>query len=167
MSHLFEICKQNHGQDHELTEQLEKFLDCVKSRPVTILSLLGEGEFPITFRECESGASFYEFVRYDEDYHDRCLVHGPMSLRSFDWISSITSGLFDGFNTYSIDEVVFALGTPVTCRNMENSALEGAVGDIRGWDRETNTYTIYFDDDSLEPCVVKPRNIEVSEALEK
>ena len=67
---------------------------------------------------------------------------------------------------YSIDEVVFALGTPVTSRNMENPALEGAVGDIRGWDRETNTYTIHFDDDSLEPCVVKPRNIEVSEAFE-
>ena len=42
-----------------------------------------------------------------------------------------------------------------------------AVGDIRGWDRETNTYTIYFDGDSLEPCTVKPRNIEVSQAFEK
>ena len=54
-------------------------------------------------------------------------MFGPKSLRSFDWISSITSGLFDGFNTYSIDEVVFALGTPVTCRNMENPALDGAI----------------------------------------
>ena len=94
-------------------------------------------------------------------------MFGPKSLRSFDWISSITSGLFDGFNTYSIDEVVFALGTPVTCLNMENSALDGAIGDIRSWDRETNTYTIHFDDDSLEPCIVKPQNIEVSQALEK
>ena len=63
---------------------------------------------------------------------------------------------------------MFALGTPVTSRNMKNSsALDGAIGDIRSWDRETNTYTIHFDDDSLEPCIVKPQNIEVSQALEK
>ena len=48
-----------------------------------------------------------------------------------------------------------------------DSALDGAIGDIRSWDRETNTYTIHFDDDSLEPCIVKPQNIEVSQALEK
>ena len=65
MSHLFEISKQNHGHDHKLTKQMEKFLDSVKSRPVNILSLLGEGEDPITFMERESDASHYDFVHYD------------------------------------------------------------------------------------------------------
>ena len=32
---------------------------------MTILSLLGEGEDPITFMESESGASHYDFVHYD------------------------------------------------------------------------------------------------------
>ena len=65
MSLLAETSKQNHGQDHKLTKQMEKFLDSVKSRPVNILSLLGEGEDPITFMESESGASHYDFVHYD------------------------------------------------------------------------------------------------------
>ena len=66
MSHLFEISKQNHGHDHKLTKQMEKFLDSVKSRPVTILSLLGKGEAPTTFRDRESDAYHYDFVHYDD-----------------------------------------------------------------------------------------------------
>ena len=65
MSLLAETSKQNHGQDHNITKQMEKFLYSVKSRHVTILSLLGEGEDPITFMESESGASHYDFVHYD------------------------------------------------------------------------------------------------------
>ena len=60
----------------------------------------------------------------------------------------------------------FIMGMMESTESVINSNMR-AVGDIRGWDRETNTYTIYFDDDSLMPCIVKPQNIEVSQALEK
>ena len=53
------------------------------------------------------------------------------------------------------------MGTMESTESVINSNMR-AVGDIQGWDRETNTYTIYFDDDSLMPCIVKPQNIEVS-----
>ena len=72
MSLLAETSKQNHGQDHKLTKQMEKFLDSVKSWHVTILSLLGKGEAPTTFRDRESGASHYDFVHYDGDNNDKC-----------------------------------------------------------------------------------------------
>ena len=64
------------------------------------------------------------------------------------------------FSVFTAD-VVFALGTPIVCRGLENPDLEGEEGDIRSYDTKSKCYTIHWLDKTLEPCAVKCSDIIV------
>lgn len=64
-----------------------------------------------------------------------------------------------------IADVIFALGTPVVCRGVEDSNLEGGLGDIRSYDAKSKCYTIHWADETLEPCAVCRRSIMIPQCV--
>ena len=56
------------------------------------------------------------------------------------------------------DNVVFALGTPVFSHD---AATFGKLGDIIAWNLETQSYTIRWEDDTLDACEVHCSKIRV------
>jgi hypothetical protein len=54
-------------------------------------------------------------------------------------------------------------GTPVVCHGLKNKAayLNGKIGDIRSFDETTGRYGVYFEDESIKPKSVKPRNLRI------
>lgn len=113
---------------------------------------------------CNRAQEFYLFDRYDinkgetiavndgSPCFDTCIIRGPFQSEC---------GEIDRTRKVSTDGVLFSLGTPVICRGLENPDTRGKIGDIRLWDKDTKQYTIYFEDDDLEPCLVKTNDILV------
>jgi hypothetical protein len=54
-------------------------------------------------------------------------------------------------------------GVPVVCHGLKNNAahLNGKIGDIRSFDETTGRYGVYFEDESIKPRSVKPRNLRI------
>ena len=58
--------------------------------------------------------------------------------------------------TINSGDLFFVLGTPITCHGLDNSPqLNGRVGDLRAWDKETDNYQVHFEDNTLEQCWIK------------
>jgi hypothetical protein len=54
-------------------------------------------------------------------------------------------------------------GTPVVCHGLKNRAtyLNGKIGEIRSFDEATGRCGVYFEDKSIKPKSVKPRNLRI------
>jgi hypothetical protein len=61
------------------------------------------------------------------------------------------------------DVILKTNGTPVICHGLKNTAahLNGKIGDIRSFDETTGRYGVYFEDESIKPKSVKPRNLRI------
>ncbi|KAL3777071.1 hypothetical protein ACHAWO_011637 [Cyclotella atomus] len=53
--------------------------------------------------------------------------------------------------------------TPVICHGFKNKAayLNGEIGDIRSFDETSGRRGVYFEDKSIKPKSVKPRNLRI------
>jgi hypothetical protein len=63
----------------------------------------------------------------------------------------------------TVDEADVGLqpnGTPVVCRGLKNKAeyLNDKIGDTRSFDETTGRYGVCFEDKTIKPKSVKPRN---------
>jgi len=167
LSELDNISLQNHGADHVITKAIGYRKDIYMCRAVSITSNeVGDYQSfqALSFREYNQDlvpASRYRFIEYDGCF-EKCIVKdGPKTL------------------SLSTDDIIFALGTPVIChdknsditadlgdriyceeaefytiRNLIGENGVPRLGDIRSWNIETQCYTIYWEDESIEPRIV-------------
>jgi hypothetical protein len=61
------------------------------------------------------------------------------------------------------DIILNSFGTPVVCHGLKNNAayLNDKIGDIRSFDETTGRYGVYFEDESIKPKGMKPRNLRI------
>jgi hypothetical protein len=61
------------------------------------------------------------------------------------------------------DVILGSHGNPVICHGLKNKAayLNGKIGDIRSFDETTGRYGVYFEDESIKPKSMKPRNLRI------
>ena len=134
-----------HGVDHSLTKRIESTLQQYNLRRVLLKSQGGIWKH-------------YRAIRYEDD-GESIIVQGPLSEPRKDEAT---------FSVPSTD-ILPSLGTPVVCHDLEDdfmSNLNGKVGDLRSWDKETGSYEIHFREKDLWPCSLKPENFRILFNLE-
>jgi len=160
---LQDISKQHHGSDHEITKAVSDKKSWFRSRIVSVSSNEA-GRFQsssraLSFEDYDDDyddniAAIYRFMKYDGSF-ERCVVKEAQQ-------NGFTSN--DEFSLFS-DNIIFALGTPVICYDLENPDIDGKLGDVRAWNSESKCYTIHWEDESLEPCEVHQCNVRVPRCI--
>jgi hypothetical protein len=130
------ISKQHHGREHELTKDLERKLFECKTAHVGLRGY---------------GIQIFEVLRYEEYKY---VVRGPKKVAE------------ERMQTLKVDEAdvtILQFVTPVVCHGLKNKAeyLNGKIGDIRSIDKTTGRYGVFFEDGSIKPKSVKPRNLRI------
>jgi hypothetical protein len=140
LKRLIAISTQHHGREHRSTKELEETLATFKCDKIQIVTLRTKPSF--------------RFVAVGDDDDDKYVLRGPLCVPE------------EGINTLTVDPTDVILesnGTPVVCRGLKNNAayLNGKIGDIRSFDETTGRYGVYFEDESIKPKSVKPRNLRI------
>jgi len=138
---LNDISYRNHGPDHRITKLTLSRKSKYMCRAVSISSKKSSDEISqaLSYNDYDVGGTYYQFLKYDRNF-DRCIVIGPMRMGSSNDDSKELS--------LSINDVVFALGTPVI---RETASLDNKeLGEIRSWDHDTKCYTVHWVDESVE-----------------
>jgi len=153
---LYGISARYHGLDHEVTKDVSSKKAHYMVRVVSVSSNEA-GRFQSsralsTQDYYNDNAVFYQLRQYYDESFERCVVKGPL----------LYSG---GPISLSCDEVIFALGTPVTCHGLERVDINGQLGDVRSWDSESKCYTIHWEDESIDPCEVHQSNVRVPNCI--
>lgn len=134
-----------HGNEHDTTKKIKKFLNRTKTRLVSL-----------DYGHDESGVM--QALRY-EDGGDKCVVQGPVEEENV-----IYFALTEGATEYTVDSssLLYAPGIPIICQGLQKAAhLNGKLADIRSYDTDKDRYTIYFEDTSLKPVAVKRKNVRI------
>jgi len=134
-----------HGNEHDKTKKIKKFLNRCKTRLVTL-----------DYGHDESGVM--QALRYEDD-GDKCVIRGPVEIENV-----IYFALTEGATEYTVDSssLLFAPGMPIICQGLQKAAhLNGKLADIRSYDTDKDRYTIYFEDTSLKPVAVKRKNVRI------
>jgi hypothetical protein len=130
--------QQHHGPEHKTTKDLEcRLLQC-KAAYVGVWGY---------------GIQIFEVLSYKADKYVVC---GPVDSRS----------AHERKVTMEVDAANVTIqpyGTPVVIHGLKSKAayLNGKIGDMRSFDATTRSYGIYFEDKSIKPKSVKPRNLRI------
>jgi len=129
---LSAMSRQVHGPDHKLTEKVTQLLQKCQRRFVSIY-----------------GPGLCLALRYEGHSNHCLLVRGPIIEPEHKQV------------TFKTKKYIPALGTPVIIEGMQhpNTHLNGKVGDLRSWDKESGCFTVQFEDKSLEPCSVHQEKV--------
>jgi hypothetical protein len=131
-----DLSKQHHGREHHITKDLEcKLLQC----KIQYVVLGGRG------------VKLFEVLRYEQDKY---VVRGP---------SEVAEERKETMRVDAADVAIQPYGTPVFCHGLKNKAadLNGKIGAMRSFDKTTGRYGVYFEDESIKPKSVKPRNLRI------
>jgi hypothetical protein len=103
-----------------------------------------------------SNRGLFEVLRYKGDKH---VVRGP---------DEVAEEIMVTMRVDAIDVVLQPNGAPVVCHGLKNNAayLNGKIGEIRSFDRTAMRYGVYFEDESIKPKSVKPRNLNLGKFSE-
>eukprot|EP00571_Detonula_confervacea_P002336 CAMPEP_0172332054 /NCGR_PEP_ID=MMETSP1058-20130122/62241_1 /TAXON_ID=83371 /ORGANISM="Detonula confervacea, Strain CCMP 353" /LENGTH=468 /DNA_ID=CAMNT_0013049331 /DNA_START=1091 /DNA_END=2497 /DNA_ORIENTATION=- len=136
---LAAMCRQVHGPDHGLTQSAEFNLQDLKAR--------------IVASKTQDGWTRFQALRYKED-GEKCVIQGPIAEpRNIQDEKAVA---------VASDDILVTLGTPVVCHGLKASHhLNGKIGDLRSWDKESQRFEVQFDDKDLKPCLVKQDNIRI------
>lgn len=145
LTKLAAISKRVHGLDHWITKEIESDLHTNKERFVKIKS--------------RNGKQLFEALRYEQD-GKKCVVQGP--------IAEPRNAQEE--ETFAVDtaDLRYALGTPLICHGLKIAGrpkkathLNGKIGDLRGWDDETNCYEVHFEDKKVGTRLVNRKFLRI------
>ena len=131
---LSAMSRRIHGPDHEETKKLINSLQKCQRR---IVSIHGQGQcLALRYEGCGN-----QFLR----------VRGPIIEPEHKQV------------TFKTKKYVPALGTPVIIEGMQhpNTHLNGKVGEIQSWDKESHCFTVRFEDKSLDPCSIHKKKVRI------
>jgi hypothetical protein len=130
---LIAISKQQHGQEHKITKDLERGLLQCKTSYVRL-----------------SNRGLFEVLRYEGDKY---VVRGPYN---------VAEAGRQTLRVDEADARMQLYGTPVVIHGFGNRAayLNGKIGDI-SFDPAADRYGVYFEDKSIKPKGVKPENVRI------
>lgn len=141
------ICTRVHGADHHLTRQI---LANYTKRLIRV---------PFIHEESIVNA---EAVRYEDGTNEEgeveIIVRGPIT--SSKWLMNMED---DGVE-FSVPwtKVFLPPGTPVSVKCLRNAAhLNGKIGDVLRRDEKTCRYEVHFEQEGLNPVLVKLENLEI------
>ena len=143
LTNLVATSKRVHGPHHHTTKWAEsELLDC-KTRYVIIKSQ-NENEIK----------QLFQALRYEED-GGKCVIQGPIT----------KPGNIQAEQTLSVasKDVIYLEGNPVVCHGLADclSNLNGKIGEVGCWEEETGSYEVHFEDEDLEPCLVKHEHVRI------
>ena len=144
MDELLQNSRRVHVADHETTRYLESVAEALVMNTAWLNSDNGEEGI-----ECKS---VYEALRCDVD---QLVLRGPLSLqrRRKDEMRTVT---------VIHDEIIIGSGTPVICNGLQKAShLNGEIGDVRSYDKESGRYQVHFEDESLKPALVRHQNVRI------
>ena len=126
MLNLIKRSRQTHGDEHEVTKELESHL----------VKMVGA-------KHPEFGMQMFEVVKYESNM-EKVILKGPvLDENARDEESEETL-------TFNADEVYLGLNCPVICHGLEDADdTKGKMGQIMSWDKETDIYTVKFEDESV------------------
>jgi hypothetical protein len=135
LNRLVAISTQHHGREHGNTKKLERQLARHKIQFVTLRSV---------------GLSF-KAIGYEDDKY---VLRGPIG---------VPEERMETLRVCPTDVILESNGIPVVCHGLKNNAayLNDKIGDIRSFDETTGRYGVYFEDESIKPKSVKPRNLRI------
>lgn len=131
-----------HGADHDVTKRIESELQAFKERYVAV-------------RNAHGDVRVFQLLRYKDDGM-KCVVQGPiLNPRS---IEEEEAFVFDTNDTRRIQQ-----GTPVVCHGLTgvSSPLNGKIGDVRGWTKESASYNVHFEDKDLGHSLIAAAHLRV------
>mmetsp|Transcript_35620 Transcript_35620/g.76069 ORF Transcript_35620/g.76069 Transcript_35620/m.76069 type:complete len:437 (-) Transcript_35620:3-1313(-) len=137
MTRLSTIANRVHGSKHDFTRDVEESLMRSRRRHVSVRGKRGKQ---------------FEALRYEGE--DKCVVRGPLS----------KPRKINEEKTFTVHnhQIRPALGSPVTCHGLEASSnLNGKMGNVLSRKKGAQKYTVHFEDESLEPCLVHPNNMRI------
>jgi len=131
---LSAMSRRVHGPDHEETQKFTNSLQKCRRR---IVSIHGPGQ-------CLA-------LRYEGRSNHCLLVRGPIIEPEHKRV------------TFKTKKYVPVLGTPVIIEGMQhpNIHLNGKVGEIHSWDKESHCFTVRFEDKSLYPCSIHKKKVRI------
>ena len=136
---LVAISKRVLGSDHNVTKRAESLLFNFQER---FVGLVGA-----------DGIQSFQALRYEED-GEKCVLQGPVANPRY----IPAEKTFPVASTY----LMFCQGTPVICHGFKMSThLNGKIGDLRPLQKESGNAAVHFDDESLEPHLVVPKNMRI------
>lgn len=140
------------GPNHDETREFVSHLDRIKSRKGTVLA---------PGNDC-----LYNIIRYVDDKMDKCVLNGPWA--KLNCPPEEARNLEVKTIVVESDKVLLSKGTPVVCQGLKNAShLNGKIGDIRDYgkgkleDIGEYRYCVYFEDESIKPCLVKHKNVRI------
>lgn len=137
MDELLSDSRRVHGAEHEATKHLEGVKETLVVNTVWINS------------------ACFEALHYDKD--DKLVVRGPLSNGRVKQKDSRMENLTVGQDEYTIGS-----GTPVVCKGLQKAAhLNGEIGDIRSFEKNSGRYEVHFEDESLKPALVRHQNVRI------
>lgn len=137
MAELLSDSRRVHEAEHEATKHLEGVKETLVVNTVWINS------------------ACFEALHYDKD--DKLVVRGPLSNGRVKHKDSRMENL-----TVGQDEFTIGSGTPVVCHGLQKAAhLNGEIGDIRSFEKNSGRYEVHFEDESLKPALVRHQNVRI------
>jgi hypothetical protein len=151
LAKLVKIGRQVHGPDHNCTANVVFALTKVKERRVIV----------------KSQKRWFKALRYEDDGSD-CVLEGTLP-ESADDPQEEESGLITilpgkGAAVIPSTDILPFPGTPVICHGLRlrsSSHLNGKIGDVRSLDVDDGKCLVHFEEEGLEPTVVKIGNLRV------
>eukprot|EP00984_Skeletonema_dohrnii_P001427 scaffold454_cov158-Skeletonema_dohrnii-CCMP3373.AAC.2 len=146
---LVKIGRQVHGPDHNCTSDAVSSLNKVKERLVIVKSQM----------------SWYVVLGYENDGSD-CVLKGHLPESADDPQEEGSDPILPGKGVavIPITDILPLPGTPVICHGLRlrsSSHLNGKIGDVRSLDVDDEKCLVHFEEEGLEPTVVKIGNLRV------
>ena len=139
LTKLETIYRRIHGPDHDNTKEVEVTMRRYNKRHVSIRG----------WRKKQ-----FQALRYISA-ENKYVVKGPIAMPR----------RIEDEKQFSVHahEIRPTLGTPIMCHGLEGERehLNGKIGDVRCRERGAQKYTLHFEDKSLEPCLVHPKNMRI------
>ena len=131
---LSAMSRRVHGPDHKETKKLTISL---QERQRRIVSVYGPGQ-------CLA-------LRYEGRNNHCLLVRGPIIEPEHKQV------------TFKTKKYIPVPGTPVIIEGMQypNTHLNGKVGELQSWDKESHCFTVLFEDKSLDPCSIHKKKVRI------
>jgi len=131
LSKIVAMSRRVHGLNHQETKFAEKHLQKVIVRHV------------VKPPEKE----VYQFLGYSDSSKKLCNLQSESTGQN---------------TTVETKRLFLALGTPVVCHGLKNAShLNGKMGDLRAFDKNTGRYEIHFEEKNLKPCLVARDNLHI------
>ena len=119
------------GPDHNHTKKLELVL------------------VPLVGARLETSMKLFELIKYESNTEE-CVLVGPL-MEGDDCKDT---------HTFNVNDIYFSRRTVVVCHGLEDADhLKGKLGEVIYCDKESDSYTVKFEDESLPPLIVKRANV--------